>query len=69
MRALSGNLGITVDTLAPSQPAIMDLRTSSDSGLSASDNITNDNTPTFDFSSTDTYHRIRAQRYADQWRL
>ena len=37
----------TVDTEAPSAPSAPDLDASSDSGLSNTDNITNDNTPTF----------------------
>jgi len=45
--ALSPNLGVTIDTVAPAVPAAPDLQTASDSGFSDADNITNDNTPAF----------------------
>jgi Tfp pilus assembly protein PilZ len=42
---------LTIDTVAPPQPAPPDLRATSDSGYSDSDNITNDYTPTFDVAT------------------
>ncbi len=38
---------ITVDTVAPASPGTPDLIATSDKGVSSTDNITNDNTPTF----------------------
>jgi hypothetical protein len=35
-----------------------DLQAASDSGLSSTDNITNDNTPTLDVVSTGPYYRL-----------
>ena len=43
----SSGLSITIDTSAPSAPSTPDMATGSDSGPSSIDNITNDNTPTF----------------------
>ncbi|MBT7974283.1 MAG: hypothetical protein HN687_09045, partial [Candidatus Marinimicrobia bacterium] len=43
----SSNLGITIDTSAPSSPNQPDLKATSDSGFSESDNYTSDETPTF----------------------
>ncbi len=43
----SSALSIVIDTAAPSSPSTPDLAASSDIGSSNSDNITNDNTPTF----------------------
>jgi hypothetical protein len=56
--SISGGPTVTIDTVAPAQPGAIDLQTSSDSGVSGTDNITNINTPAFDLASTDTYHRI-----------
>jgi uncharacterized delta-60 repeat protein len=44
--ASSGTRTVTVDTVAPAVPAAPDLAASSDSGISTTDNITNDSTPT-----------------------
>ena len=55
---VSGGPTVTIDTIAPAQPAIIDLQAGSDSGVSATDNITNDNTPTFDVTSTDAFYRL-----------
>ena len=41
----------TIDTVAPPVPAVPDLQGGSDSGVSNTDNITNDTTPTFDLSA------------------
>lgn len=56
---LAGNVGsaspalrIEIDTLAPNLPGL-DLLSSSDSGRSDTDDITNDNTPTFAMTSSD----------------
>lgn len=40
-------LNVRVDTIAPATPAATDLAATSDSGFSSTDNLTNDNTPTF----------------------
>jgi len=48
----TGSLDFYVDTVSPSTPSV-DLRDSSDSGQSSTDNYTNDNTPTFDFNTSD----------------
>ncbi|OEK02996.1 hypothetical protein BFP97_16345 [Roseivirga sp. 4D4] len=45
--AESNALNVTVDTAAPDQP-VVDLATSSDSGISSTDNVTNDATPTIE---------------------
>src|SRR5207237_4213028 len=44
----SGSLSVTIDTSAPAAPSTPDLKASSDSGSSNSDDITNDSTPSFD---------------------
>ena len=41
-------LSVTVDTTAPAAPSAPDLQAASDSGSSQTDNVTNDNSPTFD---------------------
>ena len=43
----SSGLVVTVDTTAPAIPSAPDLIAGTDSGISASDNLTNDTTPTF----------------------
>ncbi|HYN98231.1 MAG TPA: Ig-like domain-containing protein, partial [Actinomycetota bacterium] len=43
----SSGLVVTVDTAAPATPSVPDLAARSDSGASATDNLTNDTTPTF----------------------
>ena len=42
----SALLAITIDTTAPAAPGALDLATASDLGISSTDNITSDNTPT-----------------------
>lgn len=42
---------LTIDTVAPPQPAPPDLQAASDAGISDTDNLTNDYTPTFDVSA------------------
>jgi len=49
--SLSGSLSVTIDTVAPAAPSLPDLRSTSDSGVSNTDNLTNDSTPTFDFTA------------------
>jgi hypothetical protein len=52
-------LTVTIDTVAPAAPIAPDLEAGSDSGISNTDNITNDNTPTFDVSAASgVYWRI-----------
>jgi len=51
-------LTITLDTEAPSVPAAPDLQAASDTGASQTDNITADNTPTFDLSGAGPYFRF-----------
>jgi uncharacterized delta-60 repeat protein len=46
--AASPALGLVIDTVPPPVPARPDLQSASDSGVSDSDDLTNDNTPTFD---------------------
>jgi len=41
----SAELEFTIDTTAPTAPSVPDLASSSDSGVSSTDNITNDDTP------------------------
>ncbi len=53
----SGTLTVTIDTDAPAAPAAPDLQAGSDTGMSDSDNITNDSTPTFDVSAV-AYFRL-----------
>jgi len=45
--AASEPLNVTIDTTAPAAPSVPDLRASSDSGISDSDNITADTMPVF----------------------
>jgi len=45
--AASTPLSVTIDTTAPSSPGAIDLDSGSDTGLSNSDNVTSDTTPTF----------------------
>ena len=45
--AASNPLTIKIDTLSPAAPSTPDLNPGSDSGLSQTDNLTNDTTPTF----------------------
>ena len=47
LSAQSTGLPVTIDTTAPLAPSTPDLDPASDSGASNSDNLTNDNTPTF----------------------
>ncbi|MCB1090604.1 MAG: S8 family serine peptidase, partial [Verrucomicrobiae bacterium] len=47
----SSPLAVTIDTTPPAVLAVPDLLTTSDSGVSNSDNLTNDGTPTFAVSS------------------
>ena len=44
----SNSVSVTIDTVAPASPSAPDLSADSDTGVSNSDNITNDVTPTFD---------------------
>ncbi len=46
--ASSATLAVTIDTAAPAAPSTPDLNAASDTGVSSTDNITADNTPTFD---------------------
>jgi hypothetical protein len=48
----SPDLGVTIDRTAPVAPNAPDLQAGSDSGSSTTDNITNDNSPTFDLGGT-----------------
>lgn len=45
--AASSALAVTIDVTAPPAPAVPDLTAGSDTGASSTDNLTNDNTPTF----------------------
>jgi large repetitive protein len=45
--SLSGALTVSIDTVVPAAPSAPDLTAASDSGVSNTDNITNDTTPTF----------------------
>ncbi|WP_313505672.1 Ig-like domain-containing protein [Stutzerimonas kunmingensis] len=45
--AASAGVAVTIDTTAPAAPGTPDLAAGSDSGMSSSDDITSDNTPTF----------------------
>jgi hypothetical protein len=56
---LSAALTITIDTVAPDQPSPPDLASASDTGVSATDNLTNDTTPTFAISATPYYRFYR----------
>jgi uncharacterized delta-60 repeat protein len=53
-------LSVTIDTAAPAATSAPDLQAASDSGYSATDNITNDTTPTFDLAPlpAGTFYRI-----------
>ena len=44
-----------LDTVAPAVPAVPDLQAASDTGISDTDDITKDNTPTFDLSGASPY--------------
>ncbi len=57
--ALSTALSVTIDTAAPTAPAAPDLQAASDSGISNTDDITNDNTPTFDVSASPYFRFYR----------
>jgi hypothetical protein len=52
-------LTITIDTVAPIQPDPPDLTSASDTGISETDNLTNDTTPTFAISATPFYRFYR----------
>jgi hypothetical protein len=53
--AYAGWIDSVVDIIAPSTPTNLNLQTASDTGSNTTDNITNDTTPTFDWSaSSDT---------------
>ncbi len=54
----SQNLEVTLDTQAPDPPDAPDLQAASDSGISASDNVTNDMTPTLELTGFDAYYRL-----------
>ena len=56
--ALGPALSVTIDTAAPAAPAAPDLQAASDTGTSDTDNITADNTPTFDLSGASPYFRF-----------
>ena len=49
----------TLDTVAPAAPAAPDLQASSDTGVSDTDNLTNDNTPTFDAAGAPYFRLYR----------
>ena len=51
-------LSVTIDTATPATPAAPDLQAASDTGVSQTDNITADNTPTFDLSGAAPYFRF-----------
>ncbi|MEZ0267919.1 MAG: Ig-like domain-containing protein, partial [Phycisphaerae bacterium] len=52
-------LSVTYDTTAPSAPGALDLQDASDTGSLATDNVTNDNTPTFTVPGTAIpYYRV-----------
>ena len=54
----SSVLTVTIDTVAPVMPDTPDLNALSDSGISDTDDITNDATPTLDLSGFGTYYRL-----------
>ena len=68
----SDALLVTIDTTPPDPPPAPDLRADSDTGASATDNITNDTTPTLDLSGLGPYYRLERDslqisgNYADQ---
>jgi hypothetical protein len=43
----SASVSVVIDTMAPAAPGTPDLDAGSDNGISSTDNLTNDNTPTF----------------------
>jgi len=55
-------LTVTIDTVAPALPEAPDLASASDSGASATDNITNIKTPTFTVGGT-SYYRLTGNGY------
>ena len=55
-------LSITVDTVAPTFPVAPDLQVASDTGVSHTDNVTSDATPTFDVGRTPTSASIATAR-------
>jgi len=57
--ALSPGLSVTIDTAAPAAPAAPDLQAASDTGVSSTDNITNDATPTFDVTAAPYFRFYR----------
>jgi hypothetical protein len=57
--AASSPLSVTIDTIAPAQPAEPDLLSSSDGGGSDTDNITNDNTPSFSVAGAPYFRFLR----------
>ena len=54
----SSGLGVTIDRTAPDAPNAPDLQAASDTGLSNTDNLTHDATPTLDLSGFGTYYRL-----------
>ena len=52
--------GLTIDTTPPDTPALgsLDLQAGSDSGISDSDDVTRDRTPTFGVSVSSDYYRM-----------
>ena len=51
-------LSIIIATAAPTTPSAPDLQAASDTGISQTDNVTADNTPTFDLSGASPYFRF-----------
>ena len=51
-------LSIIIATATPATPAAPDLQAASDTGVSQTDNVTADNTPTFDLSGASPYFRF-----------
>ena len=66
--APSPPLRVTIDTEAPAAPAAPDLQAESDLGISPTDNLTNDATPTFDVTAAPYLPRL-SRRRQDQRRL
>jgi hypothetical protein len=56
--ASSPALSVTIDTVAPVAAATLDLQAGSDTGISDADNLTNDDTPTFDVTSGTPCYRV-----------
>ncbi|MHB9050032.1 MAG: Ig-like domain-containing protein, partial [Pirellulales bacterium] len=55
----SASLSVTVDTVPPAPPAAPDLQAASDTGISNTDNLTADRTPTFTMSApSGCYYRV-----------